>query len=96
MSPFYNLDQMRKHYYSWAPKFVMKYQLDTAKYVKNIKSKTMILHGEEDEIIPVDHSKMLKEENNSFDLVLIPQASHNDIHVYPLYQEALSSFLKNL
>lgn len=96
VSPFYNLDELRRLYYSWAPQFVMRYSFDTSKCVKNIKNPIFVLHGEEDELIPFQQSELLVKENPHAKLIAIPRATHNDIHLYPQYIKSLKDRFKEL
>lgn len=50
------------------------------KLLPNIDSVTLIIHGEDDKIIPLYHSTMLSQLcNNLYDFVIIPYTGHNDI-----------------
>jgi len=48
--------------------------------IKSAKCKTLIIHGAEDEEVPVEHAKLLKENaGNCSDFWLAPGCGHNDI-----------------
>jgi pimeloyl-ACP methyl ester carboxylesterase len=50
------------------------------------ENKTMLIHGEKDEIVPCDHSmrlaESLKKRNVQVDVRMLPHADHNDIFVH--------------
>ena len=50
------------------------------KIAPSISSKTLIMHGQNDKIIPLYHSTMLSRLfTNLYDLIIIPDTGHNDI-----------------
>ncbi|MGD0228745.1 MAG: alpha/beta hydrolase [Syntrophorhabdales bacterium] len=64
--------------------------------IKEITIPTLIIHGEEDEIIPVDEGRALYALSGASrkTLLLIPRAGHNDLMVYGLaaYMRAIETF----
>lgn len=95
-------------YYSWqtliteeiappVPKFLLKYDIPTYEFIKDIKCPIKIFHGTKDFLIRTEtNSKKLKNLNpNNIELTLIEDASHNSIHISKQYYDALKKTLEN-
>jgi len=67
-----------------------------ADLLKNFDGKTMLIHGDKDDIIPIKFGKKLFEKINSKnkEFVIIKGAGHNDIFTFQESYEALYGFLK--
>jgi pimeloyl-ACP methyl ester carboxylesterase len=76
-----------------------KIDLGCQKMIKKISVPALIIHGERDNLIPVEEGKHLHKYLGSEkkELVIIPSATHNDIMFVGLrkYFEALQTFVEN-
>jgi len=56
----------------------------------------LLVHGEEDETVPMDHGKRLRAAANSgaVDFWLLPGRGHSDCHEHPGFWERVDSFLR--
>ncbi len=63
--------------------------------MKRILKPSLIIHGENDFIIPVNDAYTLHEacSSESKKLVVIPHAGHNDIMTFPIYMKSIFEFL---
>lgn len=80
-SPFYNLNTVSKKQYPYLLiGLILKYKFDTAKYLKNVKCKTYIFHGEKDNLVHYTNSVKLSEiSKENIELNLIPDGSHYNL-----------------
>ena len=67
--------------------------------LRSISKPTLIIHGEQDSLIPVDEGKELYENSAAKDkrLVIIPNADHNDLFMVgeKQYYKAIKEFVKD-
>ena len=94
-SPFYNLRDLARRYYPWVPAYLIRFPFQNDKYIENVKCRIHIIHGEQDEIIPVIACLKLKDKLKPGDeLTIIPGGHHNDLDMFRQYQVFLDSILK--
>ena len=96
VAPFYSLDALRKMYYPWVPAFVMRYHLNTSKYLRNVNNQVVLIHGDRDELIPLEQSELLLKENSKATLKVIKEASHNEIHLFSEFYEYLQELAEKI
>jgi len=96
VSPYLSLQQIARNLYPWVPGFVMRYPMRTDLWLPGVHIPTLILHGEHDELINVSHARRLKEIKPDAQLLVLPDAMHNDIHMFPQYIETLEQRLVTL
>lgn len=94
-SPYYNLTDMMRHTYSFIPTFLLKYKLETNKYLKNCRMPVVIFHGNQDEVIYYGSSLKLKEEFKPQDkLITLNGQGHNGMTNNPVYKIELKKILE--
>lgn len=96
VSPYASLQQIGKELYPWVPDFVMRYPMRTDQWLPQVRIPTLILHGARDELIPVSHARQLKAIRPETELVILPEANHNDMHMHAEYIETLAEHLRKL
>ncbi len=83
-TPFTSIKEMGKELYPFlyiALNF-LKTKYDSLSKIKDIKVPLLILHGDKDELVPIEHGKKLFEEaNQPKEFYTIPGAMHNDTHI---------------
>lgn len=95
-APYFNLADMMKHYYPIIPTFILKYKLETNKYIKDCKMPIVLIHGKQDEIIYYNSSVKLKELIKPTDtLITLNNQGHNGMTENPLYEEEIKRILNN-
>lgn len=95
-------------YYSWKnlitediapllPRFMVRYDIPTYKFVENVSCPVYIFHGDKDFLVNVEtNSRKLKAINpDNIHLTVITDASHNGIHITKQYYDALKEVLKD-
>lgn len=96
VSPFSSVVAMARQQYPYLPERLVRYPMRTDKRIAAVKSPTILVHGTEDRLIPVEHSLTLKELVIApSKLLLIEGAGHGDIHLFKDYLEGLTNELPN-
>lgn len=93
VSPYTSMKAMAKLKFPLLPGQLIRYPLATDEIITQIESPVLILHGDNDALIPVDHSRMLALQNENIDLQIIQNATHADIHNFKRYKQLLSDAL---
>ncbi|MES2887937.1 MAG: alpha/beta fold hydrolase [Pseudomonadota bacterium] len=96
VSPYTSLTAMARSHYPWVPSSLMRYPLNTEASLRRTRLPVLILHGEEDELIPVSHAVTLQTVRPGIELIKVPGAGHGDIHQFERYEQALKARLAGL
>lgn len=75
MSTFTSVRQMARRF--WVPGFVVRDPFDNLAVVEKLKLPIFVLHGDADELIPVEHGKRLAEAAKQSEIKLYPGQPHN-------------------
>lgn len=59
ISPFTSIKEAARHNYTWIVSSLVKNQFDNATRIKSMMSPVLFIHGKDDDVVPVDHSKDL-------------------------------------
>ncbi len=96
ITPYYSLKELAKKYFPLLPVgLILKYNLKTYAWVKKVKSRVVIFHGTEDEVIPFEQAVRLKNSLKHQDLLIsIKGAGHNDLSGFPEYQKHMEELLR--
>jgi fermentation-respiration switch protein FrsA (DUF1100 family) len=72
-----------------------KPDLDNIAFVKTKRVPLLLVHGEQDALLPCGFSKeIFKESCEPKSILLLPKAGHNDVPDQPEYVPAIAEFLK--
>ncbi|RYZ94863.1 MAG: alpha/beta fold hydrolase [Moraxellaceae bacterium] len=96
VSPYQSMMQMGREYYPWVPSFILRYPLKTNEFLPHINVPILLLHGTQDKLISIEHSRRLLTLNPHARLVEIDGAGHNDIHNFDVYTDTLKKMLHDL
>jgi pimeloyl-ACP methyl ester carboxylesterase len=78
------------------PTFLLKYPFETNVHLQNVKVPTLIVHGDQDAVLPFEGGKQLSELLKKTDLfVRLPGYGHDDMEMNADFRTALSAFLSN-
>ena len=81
----------------WVLSFLSSYRFPTARYVRQLDTRILVVHGDMDSIVPYAAGKRVFDAAGtaSKTLVTIPGADHNDLHVVrpDMYWRAVDAFL---
>lgn len=95
-TPFLSLVSMAQLHYRFVPTFLLRYQFRSDLAFENIRSPILILHGTEDEIIPLSQGEELAKLNVRARVVRIQGGHHNDLDQSPDYWRGLQEFLNSI
>ncbi len=93
VSPYLSLNAMAQLRYPWLPGFINRYPMRSDLWLPAVKTPVMILHGDQDGVIPLAQGEALRATRPSTEFVMVPGAGHNDIHKFPFYLSTLQARL---
>lgn len=96
VSPYSSLLAMGSDVYPWLPSFINRYTMRSDRWVTAIRNPVLILHGDKDSLIPIAQARLLMEARSGTEMVVVPEAGHNDIHQYSQYLDTLARKLAGL
>jgi hypothetical protein len=96
VSPYTSFRDLTAEWYPWVPAALVRYPLSTADHLVAIGGPVLLLHGEQDRLIGVAHARRLQDLRPSAQLVVLPGADHNDVHLHPRYRTVLAQALARL
>ncbi len=83
-TPFTSIKEMGKKLYPFLfmSLHFLRTKYDSLSKISKIKVPTLIMHGDKDELVPIEQGKILYEEaNEPKEFYTIPGAMHNDTHI---------------
>ena len=94
-APYFSLTDVMRRTYPFIPTFLLKYKLETCRYIAECKMPIILFHGDADEVIAYDSSVKLKALLKPSDtLITIAGQGHNGMTYHPQYVKAMSMILK--
>lgn len=95
-APYYSLTRLIRETYSFIPNFLVSFKLETYKYIQECKCPIYIFHGNNDTLIPLQHSLDLKEFFKTGDqLFILNGVEHDNINQSEEYNNLLGNILLN-
>lgn len=95
-SPYLSLESLAEKSLTWAPLFLLKYKFHSDQWLPQVGCPILILHGDEDEVIPFQQGHQLSQLSNNSKFVQISGGHHNDLSRFPKYWESLDDFVSSL
>ncbi|MFQ5685273.1 MAG: alpha/beta hydrolase [Candidatus Scalindua sp.] len=99
-TPFTSILEMGKKLYSFLPvRLLLQTKYDTLSKIGNIKVPILVMHGDQDKLVPFEHGRKLYEAaNEPKEFYTIPGAGHNDTHIVggDEYFEVIKNFVNKL
>jgi pimeloyl-ACP methyl ester carboxylesterase len=97
VSPYRSMQALAGEQYPWVPGWVLRYPLRTDAVLGQVGGQILLVHGEQDELIPRRHPEaLLALAGPKARLLAVPRASHNDIQDFDVYLDGLRSELARL
>lgn len=97
ISPFFSIeDLVKKDFKIYPISLILTENYNNARWVKKSKAKNIeIIHGREDEIIPIEQSRKLYQEINITNkkIIEVDRAHHNDIYSFNETENNINQFL---
>jgi len=97
-SPWLSLEAIAKeHYPDWLVNLLLTEKYDSHAIASKIAVPVLVIHGNRDEIIPVQHGRQLSRQfPNLFEFIEISQAHHGDLLAYPQVWQGITEFILSL
>ena len=100
-SPFYSMlaaaAYAKPYLPLWAVKAVLKYPLQTHKWIGDVRAPIYIFHGKNDKIVPFAHSELLyekvKKSNNEVVFIPLEDWGHSHLENHDYYQVRIEEIL---
>lgn len=96
VSPYCRMVELMRASHAWLPPFILRYPLDTCRDLGQIRGSVLLVHGEQDQTIPIGHSEQLLALAPQARLLRLPGAGHTDVHQFPAYVERMTQALREL
>jgi alpha-beta hydrolase superfamily lysophospholipase len=93
ISPYQSIASLAGEIYPWVPGALLRYPLRTDLVLPGIEGPVLLLHGDRDTTIPVEHSRRLLAAVPTARLAVIEGAGHNDLQAFDAYRQALAEAL---
>lgn len=94
-APYYNFTKAVQRLIPVLPmRFVLRYHLQTDRWIRKVNCHTYIIHGSRDRLIPVSQSEKLQKLNpRKITLITIEGGGHNNLPSFPEYHNFLRDIL---
>jgi uncharacterized protein len=96
VSPYWSMDELERIHFPFVPAMLLRYPLATNLDVRAIRTPILILHGEDDAMIPVTQGMRLQVVAPQAQIVRVPGAGHSDVHRFAPYLDAITARLNAL
>jgi pimeloyl-ACP methyl ester carboxylesterase len=96
VSPYWSLVELAHLHYPILPAALLRYPLKTFEDIGRIEGPVLMIHGEQDALIPFDHSVRLLALARHAELVRINDGGHNDLQEFDSYTRAIAEALGRL
>ncbi len=94
-APYYSLKDLMKYHYKILPAFLLKYKIETYKFISECKMPVFIFHGDMDDVIYYGSSLKLKKRMKPGDaLITLEGQGHNGMNDNPAYLMHLKRILQ--
>ncbi len=93
-SPYSSMSKLIREKVKIVPGFLIKYKLETERYLDKIGCPIYVFHGDQDNVIPYHHSLKLKEREDKIEVVILEGYGHNNITDSKLYLNKMNEILK--
>lgn len=90
VSPYSSLIDVAREHYPWVPGAVLRYPMRTDLWLPKVRMPVFLVHGERDDLIDPAHTQRLRALRPDADVLLLPEAGHNDVHRFGMYTDALA------
>lgn len=95
-TPYFSMKSRAAEQFAWLPvKWLLKYPLETNIYLSDFEGELFIIHGTEDHIISVNHSRRLADSLKNISVYReVEGGGHNDLERYQEYHDFLEQSLR--
>ena len=78
-APFTSGPDLAGSFYWWVPRFVVRIEMNTLARIAQIDAPLLVLHGSEDEIVPIEMGRRVAEAGNAKSFEVFEGAGHNEM-----------------
>lgn len=96
VSPYCSMSELARLHYPLIPAWLLRYPLSTCSDVARLHTPLLLLHGEQDMLIPITQSEQIRAQAPQAELVRVAGAGHNDVHRFDGYTQSLIAHLSAL
>lgn len=96
VSPYESFAALAALHYPLVPQALLRYPMHTDQWVAQMQSPLLILHGDQDTLIPLQHSQALAKLAPQSKLQIIAGAGHNDLQKFSSYTQAIEDVMAGL
>jgi uncharacterized protein len=89
-TPYFSLPDLVKTIYPIVPSSLLRYRLNTARWIRDLAMPIHLIHGDLDPLIPFKSSERLVALNSNAKLHTIHGAVHNNISEFDSYHQSLA------
>lgn len=90
-------DVAKKHFPGWMVRLLLQESYDNVKAARKIVCPSLLIHGQEDELIPLSQAQILTEAfSGKHTFIVLPGVSHNDLLGSQRVWTEISYFVKSL
>jgi uncharacterized protein len=99
VSPFFNLSNIAALHFPFVPTFLLRYPMRSDVALASLepepkanaaqKPRVLLLHGDQDKLIPLEQSERLIKLQPQAQLTVIRGGGHNDLQEFPAYLDAI-------
>ena len=93
ISPYTGMADLMRQHFPLLPTALLRYPLDTAALLPAWPGSLLLIHGEQDQLIPPQHSERLRDLTPQGRLALIRGAGHNDLQGFEQYLQVVREVL---
>ncbi len=94
-APYFSMKDMMQKKYRIIPTVLLRYPLETDKYLNETNCPIFIFHGDQDQSIPFSSSQRLKRLYSKINFTPLSGLGHTGFTQHEKYQEVLSEILSN-
>lgn len=93
-TPYFNFYNVAKFHYPYLPNSVLlKYHLNTQKFIQKVKCPIYLFHGTSDQTVPYENSEKLEALSPNIKLITLENGLHNNLNTFNLYHTELREIL---
>jgi pimeloyl-ACP methyl ester carboxylesterase len=92
-SPYVSMVALAAQHYPWVPAGVLRYPLRTDAQLAQVRTPVVLLHGDQDRLIPIGHSQALLTIAPHARLFVVRGAGHGDLQEFDSYLQAVRDCL---
>jgi alpha-beta hydrolase superfamily lysophospholipase len=94
-APFYSMKSLAEAHFPLLPvDLLLKYRMESAKYLQMVDCPVLILHGDSDRIIPLNNAERLAQIKGK--LIVLKTGHHNNLDGFDRFWQEIDKFLSSL